>query len=496
LLNGIGKACHKLKKQIISAQIDEREFIENDSNNFENYGLISWLISLEGYANRRVIDLFGFDQELTGIILSETGTPAGFFPLIAGHNALPPFPDDLPPLPAEVLDYLAGHEQITPSPDELARIRARLRELYKAGPGCSVDFEAEPAPADGDEEAVVVGARIPIPAETFLEELSQKMELHPITVYHLLQDGIEQEGWRCLPEERRMLADRFTVIVLRLLGHRWPKQVEAGEPVPDWADPDGIIPLVADGGGRTLLELVRERLAADGEDVHKAERYFEDVMGMPLGAWLATAFFKHHVKQFKRRPVAWQLQSGPFTRRRTPAFACLVYCQAVDGDILHKVRTRYVGELRKRCETELRDIEGLTLRTEAQDRRVRELTDRLAELRAFDAKLAEVAERGFASTALEKIAKKEPLDQWCSIDGARPAPATLEAFLQQEQAYVPDVNDGVRVNVAPLQKAGLLAGDVIAKKDVEKAIADRAEWRADERRWCREGKLPKCGWWS
>jgi len=58
-----------------------------------------------------------------------------------------------------------------------------------------------------------------------------------------------------------------------------------------------------------------------------------------------------------------------------------------------------------------------------------------------------------------------------------------------------DVNDGVRVNIAPLQKAGLLAADVIATKDLDKAIADRAEWRADERRWCREGKLPRPGWW-
>ena len=49
----------------------------------------------------------------------------------------------------------------------------------------------------------------------------------------------------------------------------------------------------------------------------------------------------------------------------------------------------------------------------------------------------------------------------------------------------------VRVNIAPLQKAGLLAADVLAKKDVDKAIADRAQWRADERRWCREGKLPQ-----
>ena len=75
-----------------------------------------------------------------------------------------------------------------------------------------------------------------------------------------------------------------------------------------------------------------------------------------------------------------------------------------------------------------------------------------------------------------------------------PAPATVEAF-PRRACLRSDANDGVRVNVAPLQKAGLLAGDVIAKKDVEKAIGDRAEWRADERRWCREGKLPKCGWW-
>jgi hypothetical protein len=60
----------------------------------------------------------------------------------------------------------------------------------------------------------------------------------------------------------------------------------------------------------------------------------------------------------------------------------------------------------------------------------------------------------------------------------------------------PDLNNGVRGNIAPLQKAGLLASDVLAKKDVDVAISDRAEWRADERRWCREGKLPRPGWWE
>jgi len=88
------------------------------------------------------------------------------------------------------------------------------------------------------------------------------------------------------------------------------------------------------------------------------------------------------------------------------------------------------------------------------------------------------------------------LDEVSSLDGRRAAPATISDFIQQESFYAPDLNDGVRVNIAPLQRAGLLAADVLAAKDVDKAIADRAEWRADERRWVREGKLPRPGWWA
>ncbi len=90
----------------------------------------------------------------------------------------------------------------------------------------------------------------------------------------------------------------------------------------------------------------------------------------------------------------------------------------------------------------------------------------------------------------------ESLDAWTSRDGVQPPPSDRAAFLAQEGRYDPDLNDGVRVNVAPLQKAGLLSDDVIAAKDLAKAIADRATWRADERRWCREGKLSRPGWWD
>jgi hypothetical protein len=91
----------------------------------------------------------------------------------------------------------------------------------------------------------------------------------------------------------------------------------------------------------------------------------------------------------------------------------------------------------------------------------------------------------------------QPLfDAVASLDGQRPPPQSIADFIIQESRYAPDINDGVRVNIAPIQKAGLLHADVLDAKDADKAIADRAEWRADERRWVREGKLPQPGWWK
>lgn len=44
-----------------------------------------------------------------------------------------------------------------------------------------------------------------------------------------------------------------------------------------------------------------------------------------------------------------------------------------------------------------------------------------------------------------------------------------------------------------LQMYGLLATDVLNPSDVDQAAEYRAEWRADERRWFREGKLTRPG---
>src|SRR5262249_1266062 len=102
-----------------------------------------------------------------------------------------------------------------------------------------------------------------------------------------------------------------------------------------------------------------------------------------------------------------------------------------------------------------------------QDRsRQAELQACLDELTAFDIRLQDVIQAGFSCAALA----------------------------EDEPRYAPRSGDGVRVHIAPLQKAGLLAAEVLAVKDVDRAIEDRAEWRAAERRSSRDGKPSKPDW--
>ncbi len=528
-LGNAARVCRQVKARLVSLDSTERSFVltPGDGSLAEGSGaqiaqmeaLSGFLHAAEAIVQDGVCSAYGFEQPEVGAVLAETGTPAGWYTLIAGFDATPPLPDDVK-IDPELLAPLKEHPRINPTPDELADLKRRLRALYEAGPGASPDAEeAEAADSDDDEseEAIVSGARIPIPPETFLEELSQKLEIHPISVYWLLRELREKDGVVCLPELRRFVSDHFTVMVLRMLGHRWPRQIEVNEPIPDWAEPSGIIPITEGAGADSLLSRVRQQIAADfgAERVFAIGREFEEIMGVALEVWLARDFFRNHISQFRKRPIAWQLQSTPETssgaangrgkrtRRktradRTPIFSCLVYYHRLDDQLLGTIRTQYAHPMRLRMETELRELERIDAKTRTveQEQRRAGLIVRIEELKDFEARLERVEQAGFESEALAKIANKEPLDKWTSRDGEREHPRERGAFLAQERRYDPDINDGVRVNIAPLQKAGLLAADVLAAKDLDKAISDRAQWRDDERRWCREGKLPRPGWWK
>jgi SAM-dependent methyltransferase len=519
-------SCIRSKEKLLESDLKESAFLPGGLTGgagLLEFGRLatSWrdsiaaiLHTLEGTIERVVCTAYGLDEGNMTELTLELGTPAAWFPLISGYDSLPEPTEDASPLPLQLLDDLKGCTLLSPSLAQLAELKRRLRTLYEAGPGYLNDGEEPAADVSGegedDEEAEGgVGRQIPIPTETFLEGISVKLQIHPISVYWLLKEGREQEEWRCRHEERRFAEDNIAVMVLQLLGHRWPRQVAAGEPVPEWADRDGIIPLSPDTGEPTLLDRVRERIASrfGAHRVAAVEAGFQEIAGRSLAEWLASEFFKRHASQFKRRPIAWHLQSRPdpvtaggrrgSLGRRAPAFASLVYYHALDRDLLPKIRALYVGPLRVRFETELRTLERLPVNKRSDDQEERKVTlgQRIEELKRFDTALATVIKDGFACPALDRIIATEAPDKWASLDGKAPPPASVEAFLAQERRYDPDLNDGVRINLAPLQKAGLLAINVLADKDVESAIGDRATWRADERQWCRGGKLSQPGWW-
>ncbi|MGH2506242.1 MAG: hypothetical protein ACRDHZ_02295 [Ktedonobacteraceae bacterium] len=452
-----------------------------------------------------------FENDIQAI-KGSAGPPVGWYPLITNYDTLPALPDDLnlPPLPQELFDYLATHERISPDVRELARLKANLRALYEAGQGAkNVEQEerSEVQEEEAAEEGLASGAYIPIPTETFLEELSVKMQLHPISVYWLLEE-LRAEGVRCRPEELRLLEDRLSVLVLRLLGHRWPTQIEAGEAVPPWTERSGIIPLVSGTGKLTLAERLRERLREEDGDIgaQKTEALLEELTGQHIEGWLRRKFFPQHVSQFKHRPVAWHLTSTPVKSagkgkksagglQRRPAFECFLYYHVCSTNALARVRNEFVEPLiqveRNRIERS-RNESGEGQLLSRNDEASALASERIRELEEFARRLQGIEEQGFASPELEKLLRDEPLDRW-SGDGYL-APHNHAELVRYEEAWHVDINDGVRVNIAALQLAGVLVSDVLKTVDARKAIADRARWRSDERRWTRAGKLPRCGW--
>lgn len=519
----LAKMACTYKSELLQNMVVEQTFhntptCKDSVHILQTFCIAAILHALEGLIEMRLLESIDLGPPEYHAIKAETGKPADWYPLIKGYDSLPSLPANLVAVPRELVEYITSRPRITYSCEQLSRIKDELGMLYRTGPEGTIkqdrgggSLHMESSQAENEEGKSSVSAYIPFPPETFLEEISQKLEIHPISVYWLLKEGIAQEGWYCLPEHRRIATCQFVVTILRLLGHRWPKQMEAKEPMPSWVDPDGIIPLTKGTSEPTLLDRVRERIMEDNEvgDVTAYEHEFAEIMGKSLDKWLTTEFFKRHTKLFKKRPIAWQLESRPIVsskrsrgRRRISegvsglAFSCIVYSHRLDDDLLPKIRSQYVGPLRRRYETELRTLENIQTPAANQTERRLTLENLVQELKEFDGKLEEVITNGFDNTSLRKIVAKESLDKWTSIDGKVPPPSTRDQLYIQEKAYNPDLNDGVRVNIAPLQKAGLLAADVLSKKDLDRAISDRAEWRADARRWCREGKLPQPGWWK
>jgi hypothetical protein len=224
--------------------------------------------------------------------------------------------------------------------------------------------------------------------------------------------------------------------VWRLLSYAAKRVVEA--------DADGIVPLLAISGETALVDRVRDELAAlfpdqdayqlevdIGNELRRKVKGYRSVDG--IDEWLRDCYFDYHVSLYKKRPVFWHIASRP--GRGDCAFGALVHYHRFDQNRLAKLRGSY-----------LRDAIAL-FRREAgladKDARIEDRQEwqaRLEEAETLDERLRWVQE-GIDSP---------PAPGDCRIRTPWKSDSELP------DGWQPDLDDGVAVNIRPLQTAGVL----------------------------------------
>jgi hypothetical protein len=113
------------------------------------------------------------------------------------------------------------------------------------------------------------------------------------------------------------------------------------------------------------------------------------------------------------------------------------------------LRARYVRKALEALRKQLGAAQGA-----GTDRRalatVADLEAKIADVQAFDERLRRLLEGRDREARI-----------WCP----------WKTSGEQPVGWDPDINDGVRVNIAPVQRLGLLAADVLSAKDLKSLLA-------------------------
>jgi hypothetical protein len=212
------------------------------------------------------------------------------------------------------------------------------------------------------------------------------------------------------------------------------------------ADDDGIVPFNRSTGETPLTERVRHELAAlfPGRDESQLEveivnELKRSVKGYrkcaSLDDWLANAYFEYHAGLYKSRPIYWHIASAQGT---SPfAFGALVHYHRFDRNGMQKLRASYVRDTIE----ELRRDAGLADKAGRADDRV-ELQAKLEEVQALDKKL-QLIQEGHHEGAEGGDRDFRILTPW-------------KESAKRPKGWNPDLDDGVKVNIAPLDRAGIL----------------------------------------
>jgi hypothetical protein len=212
------------------------------------------------------------------------------------------------------------------------------------------------------------------------------------------------------------------------------------------ADDDGIVSFNAVNGEPRLVERVRQELATlfPGRDANQVEVEIVNELKRAvkgyrkcasLEEWLDNAFFECHAGLYKSRPIFWHIASTQGTARF--AFGALVHYHRFDKNRMAKLRASYLRDAVEEFQREA----GLADKAGRSDDRL-EWQAKVEEAQALDKKLQHIQE-GHHEGAEGGDRDYRILTPWKEPH-------------QRPKGWDPDLDDGVKVNIEPFEKAGVL----------------------------------------
>ena len=218
------------------------------------------------------------------------------------------------------------------------------------------------------------------------------------------------------------------IAVARLLGYRWPAELDANMELADeqrewvhrckvlatYADEDGIVCIPPVRGEASASDRLLNLLAAAYGDFWSNDTLATllksaDHTGKTLETWLREKFFTQHCKLFQHRPFIWHIWDG-----LRDGFSALVNYHKFDAKLLETLIYTYLGDWISR---QKRDIES----------GVDGAQERLASADALKKKLKLILE---GESPHDIFVRWKPLEK-------------------QPIGWDPDLNDGVRLNIRP-----------------------------------------------
>lgn len=234
------------------------------------------------------------------------------------------------------------------------------------------------------------------------------------------------------------------VAVARLLGYRWPAEldlemelaveqrewVERCQELDAYADDDGIVCLPAVRGEKAAdlrLEALLQAAYGEAWTTPLKNRLLETVGSSSLNLWLRDKFFEQHCKMFQHRPFIWHIWDG-----LKDGFSALVNYHKLDKAGLERLLYTYLGDWIRTQQSGMANSED-----GAQER--------LAAAEALKRELEAI---------LEGEAPYDIFVRWKPLS-------------EQPIGWTPDLNDGVRLNIRPFLNA----------RDVSKKDAGILRWK-------------------